>query len=258
MIIFAGYDQTPAPDAGLTPAWVVLYDAATGLPIAQPTITNIGDGLYQIGAGLSAASAGLIDLGATALPRYLHLDNAIGTTVAAYDLSLAPLTGLAPSWDSFVDDVGAPAAQPSLTELGGGLYRIDYSGPASRSGVLDLGATASPRYYSWSFDPFNADPPTITNMTPTPGAIVQADSIEFDVQDIDPGLLKVGITLKYDSRTETIVVHDGTNFQPPFDGAGNTRTVISDGFHYEILPAGGWTGGFTLNVTAIDGEGNLA
>ena len=257
-IIFAAYDDMAAPLAGLTPAWDVLYDAATGLPISATTFVDLGSGLYKIGSGLTASSAGIVDLGVTALPRYIHVDADSPNTLAAYDGSQAPLAGLVPVWDSFVDDAGAPQTPATFTELAGGLYRINYSGPAVRAGVIDLGATAIPRYYSWEFSPFNADPPTITNMVPAPGDIDSGSVLAFDVEDVDPGLLKVILTLKYAARSETIVVHDGTEFKPPFDSVANVRSVITDGFHYVIHPAGGWTGGFTLEVCAVDSAGNLA
>jgi len=257
MTIFAAFDATPSPLAGLSPTWVALFNASTGLPIAQPTISNLGSGLYLIGSGLSGTSAGIIDLGATAVPRYLHLYAAAPGTAAAFDGASVPLAGLSPTWDSFVDDAGAPASAPTITELGSGLYRIDYSGPNSRTGVIDFGATAFPRYSTWNFDPFNADPPVISNMTPAPGSIVSSDVIEFDVDDLDPGLLTVIIYCKYADQPETLLVHDGTDFKSPWDTSDNVRTAIANGFHYALKPGGGWTGSFDLDVVAIDGEGNL-
>jgi hypothetical protein len=255
--IFAAYDTTGAPLTGLTPSWIVVLDAGTGLAIAAPTFTNLGDGLYLIGAGTASSTAGIIDLGATAFPRYLHFGSSSRSTIVAYSLAGAPVAGLTPVWDSSVDGDGLPVVGPLFTDLGSGLYRIDYTGPDSRSGVMDFGATANPRYSQWSFDPFDADPPVISGMTPAPGDITATEPIEFDVVDIDPGLLRVIITLKYSSASQTIVVHDGTDFKPPFDTAESVRTAITDGFHYRLYPAGGWTGGFELSVEAIDGAGNL-
>lgn len=256
MTIFAAYDLEGAPLAGLAPTWHAVYDAATELPIASPTIANLGDGLYLI-TGLTGATAGIIDLGATASPRYLHLDATTLATTAAFDLAPEPLAGLAPAWDSFVDGAGAPAVQPTITELGGGLYKIDYSGPDDRSGVIDFGATAAPRYPSWVYSSADTDPPTIANMAPVPGEIVASDVLEFDVEDTDPGLRTVILTIKFASQPSTIVVHDGAEFKYPFTGAANVRTSITDGYHYAIRPSGGWLADFSLDVAAVDRSGNL-
>lgn len=259
-IIFAAYDLLSLPLAGLTPSWHVVVDAGTGAPISpQPTFTDIGDGLYQIGSALTSSGSGIIDLGATALPRFIHVDGSSHSTAAAYDSATElPIAGLTPIWDSIVDGGGLPVAGPAFTDLGLGLYRIDYSGPDSRAGVIDFGVGRSPRFSQWAYDPFNADPPVIANMVPAPGSIGQMVLIDFDVTDVDPGILRIILHLKYAADAETLVVHDGSSFNPPFDGPLNVRTSISDGFHYTLMPAGGWTGGFTLEVVAIDSAGNQA
>lgn len=107
-------------------------------------------------------------------------------------------------------------------------------------------------------------PPTISNMTPTPGvfpgtrAQAKITPIEFDVTDIDPGLKIVVLTLKYAGTNSTLVVHNGTEFLYPFDSSESARTVITDGFHFKVLPRKGWTANIDdLQVYALDSHGNL-
>ena len=257
-IIFSAYDLSGQPLPGLVPVWHVVLDAGTGVAIGpQPTFTSLGDGLYSIGSALTSNAAGIVDLGVTASPRFVHIDAITDATVAAYDETTGlPVAGLTPIWDSTVDGGGLPVAGPAFTDLGSGLYRVDYAGPDSRSGVIDLGVGRSPQFSQWGYDPFNADPPVIANMVPAPGDIDKTAPIDFDVTDVDPGLRRVILHLKYSSDSETLVIHDGDDFKPPFDGPTNVRSAISGGFHYTIFPAGGWTGSFDLDVVAIDAAGN--
>lgn len=105
--------------------------------------------------------------------------------------------------------------------------------------------------------PTDSTPPVISNMTPTPGEITPETVIEFDVEDVLPGIVLVTIGLKYTSSPETIVVHDGAEFKVPFDTSSSSRIAIPNGYHFTLAPAGGWTGNFTLEVKAVDGDGNL-
>lgn len=103
----------------------------------------------------------------------------------------------------------------------------------------------------------DTSPPIVTNMAPVPGEVTKNDQISFDVTDVSPGTVLIVIHLKYTSSTETIVVHDGAEFKPPFDTVDSSRVAIADGYTYTVRPSGGWTGGFLLEVLAVDGDGNL-
>lgn len=175
MIVFPAYDAALAPLAGLAPSWDVLVDAVSGTPVASPpTISEIGGGLYRIENGIFSGSAGIVDLGATATPRYLHLDADTKYTLAAYDATLAPLAGLAPTWSSFVDAATGLAIipTPAITELSGGLYRIDYADTTPAAGVIDLGATATPRYFAFTMDvATSGGPPVLSTLSSEEGGI---------------------------------------------------------------------------------------
>lgn len=118
----------------------------------------------------------------------------------------------------------------------------------------------------------DAGPPVILNVTPTPPDGFGTDKlaartipIEFDVIDTAPGLRLVLVTVEIAPPgtvpvpVDTRVVHDGVAFLWPFDSPESERTAISDGFHYRVLPRGGWLLGarIELDVHAIDGAGNL-
>lgn len=71
--------------------------------------------------------------------------------VTFYDNTGAPLTGLTPTFTTYVDDGGSTVSQPSISAIAGGGYKFTpaFADPAKGIFyVLDGGATAYPRYYS--------------------------------------------------------------------------------------------------------------
>jgi len=82
--------------------------------------------------------------------------------------------------------------------------------------------------------------------------------ITFDVEDATPGLRMVVITVRYVTIPGTFVVHDGTQFQYPFDSAESERVATATGYSFTVLPRGGWPGDIAeLFVYAVDQAGNL-
>lgn len=148
MFVFAAYDATTAPLTGLSPTWHAAFNAVSGAAVTGPAISELGSGLYSFTRPTSYDFTGLIDLTAAASPRYYLVTAERVEVLAAFNVSAVPLTGLTPSWVSLfrVSDSSA-VAQPSFTELGSGLYKFPppYVGEHV-TGVIDLGATASPRY----------------------------------------------------------------------------------------------------------------
>jgi hypothetical protein len=105
--------------------------------------------------------------------------------------------------------------------------------------------------------------PVIQNVSPAPSTQLAATTtpIQFDV--IDPpagptfGLLVVEVFLKYVGRAQTIVVFDGADFLDDF-AAFSSRTAITNGFHFSLLPPLGWEADIEmLRVRAIDTHGNM-
>ena len=106
--------------------------------------------------------------------------------------------------------------------------------------------------------------PVIANLTPVSGnlaatrAAAASQPIEFDVTDLDPGLRMVLVVIKLAGDPKRYVVHDGSDFIWPYNGAVSARTAITDGYHYTILPTMGWQDDITeLFVYAVDAAGNL-
>lgn len=108
--------------------------------------------------------------------------------------------------------------------------------------------------------------PVISDVSPpSPGPLgvtreaAISTPVSFVVTDDDPRIALVLITLKYQDVAETLVVHDGTNFLPPFNSGSSSRTVIgSTVYAYTILPVGGWSRSIeALTVHRVDGAGNV-
>lgn len=128
----------------------------------------------------------------------------------------------------------------------------DYTGKILESAPLLFNAGAGPGA--------DTTPPTIGNVSPASGTeLTNAQTpIEFDVTDLDPGLVAVIVTLKYSVRNETLVVWNGAQFVSPFNSLVSERTVIANGYHFKILPQGGWLSDISqLFVYAIDAAGNV-
>lgn len=250
------------PTSGLTPSWHVVYDADTGVEqtTGLPSFNDLGGGLYSFEVPAGYEFTGIIDLGATAAPRYRVYKAAGIETFGAFDP--APAIGLTPTWDVYKNlDTGANVTAPTFTELGKGMYK--FSKPAAGDplgGVIDLGAGREPRYlkYDAQSDSSGATAPVISNITPAAGSQLATvrTPVVFDVTDVDPGVQLVVAKLKYAGSDLEHVVWDGSAFTTAWV-ARSTRTIIANGFRFSILPAAGWTRNISeIDVIAIDGAGN--
>jgi hypothetical protein len=234
-----------APLAGLTPAWVAYLNATTGVAIGlQATLVDLGGGLYRVD-GLSSVACGILDLGATARPRYVLVGSDDETVVAAFDATGAPLAGLTLAWASYVDEATGAAVtpQPTFTPLGSGLYRIDGIGTGT-VGVLDLGATALDRYPQLG-GPVAAGvgdttAPVISNVTPATGTTIgRTATLGLDVTDATNALRRVIIIASFPARGLVDLVHDGAAFAPLYaiDEAGNEAPLPSLAWPLAQAPA---------------------
>lgn len=76
-------------------------------------------------------------------------------------------------------------------------------------------------------------------LTPDVGSpILSTDPVVFDLTDATETLTSVLIAVRHDTGVIELA-HDGTNFTS-FYLSGSTRTVITDGYHYSLVRAGGW------------------
>lgn len=116
----------------------------------------------------------------------------------------------------------------------------------------------------------DATAPTISNMTPSPSVApgdpggfpadyraARTTPIEFDVTDVTPGIALIIVWVKFSNRTDTLVVFDGVSLLWPFDLS--TVTPITNGYHFAVLPRGGWPSDCTVSfhARAIDQAGNI-
>lgn len=130
--------------------------------------------------------------------------------------------------------------------------------------VFSAGIATKDIFASSSIPPgsivINPDPPSISNVQPTPGTqlATRTTPITFRVTDSAPGLRLVVVTLQYVGDSVATVVHDGTKFLSVFAGGASSRAGISGGYDFLLLPLGGWRGPIlNLQVYAVDTHGNL-
>ncbi len=117
----------------------------------------------------------------------------------------------------------------------------------------------------------DGNPPTIANMTPTPGVApgdpggfpatygaARLTPIEFDLVDVDPGLATFIVWCQFAIDDEALIVHDGVAFRGRF-AARSEITAIADGWHLSVLPENGWPPGEIpdFTVRAVDAAGNV-
>lgn len=150
VVTFIAKDSTGAPLPGAPTTWAVYKNAVTGVDQAVPSITDLGLGNYKFTL-TGTEPAGILDLGSSAQPRYLTFVSVASIWVfAAFSLLGQPLAGLSPTWVSLkrASDGINYTPQPSINQIGGGLYKTDFLSERL-TGVIDLGATASPRYIAY-------------------------------------------------------------------------------------------------------------
>lgn len=127
---------TGLPLVGQTPSIITYVNAETGYTgDTPPTVEEVGSGLYRHEA-IPSTHCAVIDFGAGTSPRYEFIEPATETCFMVLSSAGAPLAGLTLSWLSWINRSTGVAItpQPTFTEFGGGVYRID--------GLVDEGAGA--------------------------------------------------------------------------------------------------------------------
>lgn len=164
VVSFVGTSSDGVPLATLTPTWTTYKNAVTNTSQTSPTISNLGGGNYKF-TPTGTNPAGIIDLGAAASPRYLVYAPRTSVWVfGVFNSDGLPVTGLTPTWSALkkVSDGTDYSPQPAISELGSGLYKTTLLSERV-TGVLDLGATTTPRYLA-----HDNDRPTILVPIPIP------------------------------------------------------------------------------------------
>lgn len=116
---------------------------------------------------------------------------------------------------------------------------------SNRSGAeVQLGAIAA----------VDSTAPVVDNFSPPVGSsVLEADPVFFDVTD-NVGFAQIVIAIKQGGATE--LVHDGTNFLPPYDDL-STRDNIASGFRYRVRRTGGWIEAVVQSAFVVDSSGNV-
>lgn len=99
--------------------------------------------------------------------------------------------------------------------------------------------------------------PTVSNISPAPGSTLgPATHVSFDVTDNLGGLRRVAVGVTAVGLQTREMPHDGTSFAANY--GGSTRTSIANGFHYDLVRAGGFPSFPSITVYAVDTSGNEA
>lgn len=86
---------------------------------------------------------------------------------------------------------------------------------------------------------------------PTTTRLLKSTPVSFSVTDADNNLLRVLVAARFFGvQPNEEVVFDGQGFQPLY--SNSVRTSIPGGFRYTIVRDGGWPGGPTFRIYAVD------
>jgi hypothetical protein len=123
-------------------------------------------------------------------------------------------------------------------------FLVDENGVIEDDGALGFSAAAS-----------SATPPVISNVVPAvASAIGPTDILSFDVTDSE-GFVRILLVADFPGIGIREVIHDGFSFSANYSTFGNSRSVITNGFHYTMLRSGGWPVSPVIIPYAIDTTG---
>ncbi len=104
-------------------------------------------------------------------------------------------------------------------------------------------------------EPVVPSAPVISNVTPAAAsAIAPTDILGFDITDPE-GFTRILLVADFPTLGIREVIHDGLSFSANYNGFGNSRTVITNGFQYRLLRKGGWPVSPVIIPYAIDATG---
>lgn len=100
--------------------------------------------------------------------------------------------------------------------------------------------------------------PVIQNVSPAEGLVIQGtDPVQFDAVDVTYAFRSIVVMASYAGTTAYEVVHDGNVFAPLFADLSH-KDSVADGFRFLVRRKGGWPGAATLNIVAINTNGDAA
>lgn len=105
--------------------------------------------------------------------------------------------------------------------------------------------------------PTDITPPVVTPISPAPNTVIQpSQAITFAVTD-ETALATVVVYASFAGTDACEVVHNGVGFCPNYS-TGSVRTVIANGFSYQVRRFGGWPASPTITALPVDTSGNIA
>src|SRR6185436_21089237 len=163
-VIFAVLDPaTGSPVTGIAGSMsFYTYKNDLGTNLAQPSIVEVGGGLYSFTPTFTAnRGIGYIINVGNEIPGhydgYLRPEdfNIVADVpspqkivFAIYDSANVPKTGATPVFDTYKDDSGANLSQPTINEIGGGLYSFNPTFPINKDIAYIINTGFNPMRYS--------------------------------------------------------------------------------------------------------------
>lgn len=128
----------------------------------------------------------------------------------------AGLPGQTPTFDEYQDDLGAPIATPTITDIGGGFYKFTPVFPANRwiSFLIDTDTGGNPAKISGSIRPEDYNIDNLTTDTSTLATAAAVATLQGDVTNllkIETGRWKVHTTGPDANR---LVIYDSDDVTP--------------------------------------------
>lgn len=252
---------------GLTPTWSIYVNALTAATQSGPAIAaaETWSGGYQ---WLQDPNfCGIVSWGntgggspITADPLYSFIPALNARTFALFDASGAPLPGqVAASAVSFlsVEDTAtglAPLVTPTITDIGGGCYRIN-NWTSTLVGTLYCPNANPTLRDELASPPGGTDTGALVVDVLTTLPLNPLEPLQLTVTDPTGAGRSAFLVIQYPPPVATWeLVHDGVSFQPNFF-AGSTFTVDATGvYSYTLNRAGGWPNqNFALVAYALSG-----
>lgn len=202
LVTFAIYSAGGAPATGASPAFAA-YKDANGNNRAQPTIHEIGGGLYGFTSTDPDDLAGTAYLVSTGqYPAYYG--GAVGNLIAwaLYNASGTPFSGAIPVFIKYVNEDGGDEVQPTINNLGDGLFGFVPTTDDIQQGrayLISSGSGAYPEFVAGTVDA----QPGFVPVPPTQVPVLSADAPALEVSAtttsvardlyLDPNLRELGL-----------------------------------------------------------------
>lgn len=180
------------------------YEDDLGNPLTHPTITEVGGGAYKFTPAFAVGRAICFVLSTGANnPTYLagsirpedfsawaYAPSPALVVFAVYDKTTgAPLTGVVNSFTEYADQGGVALAQPTIIEIGGGLYKFLPSFNNTNEVVFTISTAANNPTYVAGYlrvEDFTQTGFTVASVTAAPNQVTVAFGAGYNVDALSP------------------------------------------------------------------------